>query len=192
MMRRFPTNPALLLIASTIVGCARGPHGPYTTPASTERSPLMAERLTQDAIAELSSDREAAEELLRRALTADLFYGPAHNNLGVLYLEQGLLYEAANEFEWSRKLMPGHPDPRLNLAITLERAGRIDDALASYEAAVEVSPDYMPALQGLVRCQIKHQHVDKRTVEMLKRIALRGNTDQWRDWSREQLVRLEP
>jgi hypothetical protein len=49
------------------------------------------------------------------ALSADLFFGLAHNNLGVLYLKEDKLYEAANEFEWARKLMPGHPDPRMNL-----------------------------------------------------------------------------
>lgn len=40
----------------------------------------------------------------------------------------GWLHKAASEFEWARKLMPGYPDPRLNLAMTLEEAGRIDEA----------------------------------------------------------------
>jgi len=80
------------------------------------------------------SDR--AEDLLRQALVADLVYGPAHNNLGVVYLERGDLYAAANEFEWARKLMPGHPDPRTNLALTLERAGQEYRALARYDPAL--------------------------------------------------------
>lgn len=54
-----------------------------------------------------------------------MFNGPAHNNLGVLFLERGQLCKAANEFEWTRKLLPGHPDPRVNLALTLERAGSL-------------------------------------------------------------------
>ena len=33
-----------------------------------------------------------------------------HGNLGVLYLNRGELYEAASEFEWARRLLPGHPD----------------------------------------------------------------------------------
>jgi len=48
-----------------------------------------------------------AETLLRRALTADLYHGPAHNNLGVLYLTQGKLFEAAGEFEWARGELAG-------------------------------------------------------------------------------------
>ena len=46
-------------------------------------------------------------------------------------VEEAGLYDAAAEFEWARKLMPGHPDPRLNLAITLERAGREEGATAA-------------------------------------------------------------
>ena len=34
--------------------------------------------------------------------------------------------------------MPGHPGPRMNLALTLERAGRIDEAMATYDTALEV------------------------------------------------------
>ncbi len=40
-----------------------------------------------------------------------------------MFLGQRKLYEAANEFEWAKKLLPGHPDPRVNLARTLEEAG---------------------------------------------------------------------
>ena len=70
--------------------------------------------------------------------------GPARNNLGVLLLKQGRLYDAASEFEWARKLMPGHPDPRLNLGLTLEQAGRLDGTLDLYATALEVHPDHVP------------------------------------------------
>jgi hypothetical protein len=79
-----------------------------------------------------------AERLLRDALTADLSYGPAHNNLGVLRLKRGDLSEAANEFEWARKLIPEHPDRRFSRAPTLEVhrelslprfRGQVDDVL---------------------------------------------------------------
>ena len=51
--------------------------------------------------------------------------------IGVIYLDRGEHYEAASELEWARKLLPGHPDPRVNLALLYERAGRTPDALAS-------------------------------------------------------------
>ncbi len=72
-----------------------------------------------------------AEKLLREALVGDLYHGPAHNNLGAAYLKQRKLYEGAGEFEWTSKLMFGHPDPRMNLAFTLERAGRTDETIST-------------------------------------------------------------
>jgi tetratricopeptide (TPR) repeat protein len=180
----------LIIPISLITACSttgRTP-SPYTTPAASTRSPLSAERLTMQAAKVMDTDPEEAERLLREALAADLYHGPAHNNLGVLFLARGELYEAAHEFEWARKLMPGHPDPRMNLALTLEAAGRIDDALETYATALEVYPDHMPTIQALARCQLRYNRADERTQAMLKQIALGGETEQWRDWARGQLT----
>ena len=136
----------------------------------------------------LASDPERAETILREALTADLFFGPAHNNLGVLFLKQDKLYEAANEFEWAKKLLPGHPDPRVNLALVMERAGRNDEAFASYAAALEVWPNYLPALQGLASLTLRAgDREDPRVEGWLKEIGLRGE-DGWADWARGRLA----
>jgi len=79
--------------------------------------------------------------------------------------------------------MPGHPDPRVNLALTLERAGRTDDAMEAYAAALEVYADYIPAVQGLARLQLRAGRHDDRTPALLREIALRGETGQWREWA---------
>ena len=46
-------------------------------------------------VARADAAEAQAEEMLREALTVDLYHGPAHNNLGVLFLRQSKLYEAA-------------------------------------------------------------------------------------------------
>ena len=190
----------LLLVAALPLLLCLGPGGcvsdvrdrdhVYSAPSDVSRNPLEAQRLNQEAAELLHEDPGRAEALLRRALTADLYHGPAHNNLGVLYLGQGRLYEAAHEFEWAKKLLPGHPDPRMNLALTLERAGRIDEALATYDTALEVYPNHLPTMQALCRAQLRHGRADDRTAGMLDEIALRGETEQWRSWAREQGLRL--
>jgi tetratricopeptide (TPR) repeat protein len=151
-----------------------------STPSRHEAAPLIHSNLAR------------AEALLREALTADLYFGPAHNNLGVIYLAQGRLYEAAAEFEWARKLMPGHPDPRLNLALTLERAGRIDQAIDAYRAALDVHPDHVPTIQAMARIQVRSGRIEDRTARLLDDIALRGESEEWRTWARAQRFRLPP
>lgn len=172
----------------TLQACST-PSGPYATQSQSARSPLQAEHLTQAAAALIGDDDAKAESLLREALSRDLYHGPAHNNLGVIYLRQGKLYEAASEFEWARKLMPGHPDPRMNLALTLESAGHTEDAIGTYRTALEVSPDHLQTLQALTRLQCKSGKTDAKTNDALQVIALRGETPHWRSWAQELLVR---
>ena len=170
--------------ASSCVSIGDSGSGPYSTQEGARRETAKAERLTKKAAELLSEDPEQAEALLREALTADIFFGPAHNNLGVIHLGRGDLYEAANEFEWSRKLMPGHPDPRFNLAMTLEQAGQVDEALASYSSALEVYDGFLPAIQGLALLTVKSGRDDERMDGWLETIALRSEGEQWRNWAR--------
>ncbi len=181
---------AIALLTLLLGGCALRSNSPYGTPRQSDRNPLKAQELTHQAAELVDSDPQKAQRLLQEALTADLYHGPAHNNLGVIYLKHGQLYEAANEFEWARKLMPGHPDPRMNLALTLERAGRIDEAMDTYATALEVYANHLPTMQALSRLQLRHGRADDRTKAFLEEIALRGETTQWRDWARNQLVHL--
>lgn len=171
-----------------IAGCATS-HSPYAPHSETARDSLRAQALTQNAAAIMDKDPAKAESLLREALTADLFHGPAHNNLGVIYLKRSQLYEAASEFEWARKLTPGHPDPRMNLALTLERAGRVDDALTAYASVLEVYEGHMPSIQAMTRLRLRSGRADEKTPSMLQDIAFRGETQQWREWARGRLAK---
>ena len=152
---------------------------------------MEAERLTREATEWMHDDPAKAEAILREALTADLFFGPAHNNLGVLFLKQGKRYDAASEFEWARKLMPGHPDPWVNLAMTLEEAGRVDDALASYNAALEVAPAYLPAIQGLARLTARSGRESEHLGHWLETIATRGHAPAWVEWAARESNRAK-
>lgn len=195
--RRVTLAASLLLCVLTacpLAGC-RSAQGPYSDQSEAARSPAQAERLTLEAADRIAAgsdkDLDRAEALLREALAADLFHGPAHNNLGVVHLKRGRLYEAASEFEWARKLMPGHPDPRVNLALTLERAGRVDDAAEAYGAALEVHPGHMPATQGLARLEARHGREGAGSAARLRTIALEGTSAAWRDWARGRMAQFD-
>ena len=177
--------------ATAFVGCRSAAPGPYATPSGVSRSTVEAETLSRKGADLVEEDPAKAETILCEALSKDLYFGPAHNNLGVLYLKQQKLYEAANEFEWARKLMPGHPDPRVNLALTLEMAGKVEEALASYGAALEVYPEYLPAVEGIARLTVRAGKEDGRLAGWLETIAMRATEPRWRQWSGDRLQRLD-
>jgi len=175
-----------------VAGCAnsRGiSTGPYAQNTTAARDTQLAREKYAEALRRWPDDPVNAEKLLREALTADLYHGPAHNNLGVLLLSRGELYAAAEEFEWAKRLMPGHPDPRVNLALTLERAGRTDDALANYDSALAAFDNYLPALMGKARLQVRAGRADSETLHALSEIALRGDAE-WRRWAELWKVKL--
>jgi Flp pilus assembly protein TadD len=173
---------AIVLVIG-LAACRSTPVGPYTPPGEVQRETTVAESLSRQGANAMATDLPRAESLLREALTKDLFYGPAHNNLGVVFLKQDKLYEAANEFEWARKLLPDSPDPRVNLALVMERAGRSDEAFRAFESALEVAPDCVAAVQGAASCALHNGREDPRVAAWLRTIALRGESEPWRDWA---------
>lgn len=176
--------------APVITGCANShSQSPYAGQPADSRDSRTADEWNARGV-DAGDDLARAEECFRQALAADIYHGPAHNNLGVVFLRQGKLYEAAGEFEWARKLMPGQPDPRLNLALTLERAGQVDEALTAYAAALEAAPHHLPSLQGLARLRVRAGTVDDATIAHLREIAIRGD-ERWRTWAVAQLDRAQ-
>jgi Tfp pilus assembly protein PilF len=178
---------AVVAVAALAACASTRPRGPYEAPSESQRDSVKAEHLSREAADLLKSDPERAEKLLREALSWDLYFGPAHNNLGVLFLGAGKRYEAAQEFEWAKKLLPGHPDPRVNLALCFEDAGRFDEALEHYAGALEVYPGYVPAMQGAASIALRSGKPDPRTKAWLEEIALRGENESWRAWAGHQL-----
>ncbi len=187
-MRRVVATVVLAALAS-LAGCrTQNTLGPYQVPSEADRATSVAERLNREAADLIEKDPAKAESLLRDALTKDLFFGPAHNNLGVVFLHQKKLYEAAHEFEWARKLLPGNPDPRVNLALTLERAGRLEEAFKTYETALEVAPEDLTAIEGLASLAVRTRRDEPRLHGWLEAIALVAD-DPWRSWAR---LRMKP
>ena len=89
--------------------------------------------------------------------------------------------------------MPGHPDPRMNLALTLERAGRTDEAIQTYKTALEVFPGHVPTEQALARIYVRSGAKSEELDGLLAAIALQGDTVAWREWARRvSLTHREP
>ena len=193
-MRRRRHLVAMMGGVLLLAGCGDDARGPYRSDGAQARDVGRAEALYQEAVtalgAEPAEDAEA-ERLLRTALSFDLYHGAAHNNLGVLLLKQDRLYDAAEEFEWARKLLPGHPEPRVNLAIALERGGKHGEALDAARAALEVRPGHLPAIKTIAVIQIREGRTDETTRGHLDAIVTRSREPQWRAWAERQRIKLD-
>src|SRR6476619_303990 len=85
----------LATLALTGAGCASHPN------VNPPRQNTEVARVQNDAAYKLIREGkyDAAEDILKNALAADVMYGPARNNLGLVYFHQQKLYPAAWEFE---------------------------------------------------------------------------------------------
>jgi Tfp pilus assembly protein PilF len=179
---------AFVLMACTSCA-ASSTRMPPPTHAGTGGDPKRAHRLALEALDAMDNNPAKAEELLHSALKADPYDGAAHNDLGVLCLRQSRLYEAATEFEVARKLMPGSPDPRLNLGLTFEKAGLNERAFSAYDAALEALPSHIRTIEAIARLTLRTGRTSDRLSGQLEEIALRGETSNWRNWAKEQMSR---
>jgi Flp pilus assembly protein TadD len=186
------TQVVFAFVLLTCISCAAtSPRKVPPTHDAANGDPKRAHGLALEAVDVIEANPVKAEELLHSALKADPYDGAAHNDLGVLYFRQSRLYEAASEFEVARKLMPGNPDPRLNLGLTFEKAGLYERAFSAYGAALEASPTHIRTIEAIARLTLRTGRTNDRLAGMLEDIALRGETSNWRSWAKEQMSRVK-
>jgi len=197
---KMPTGLACVLLTAVSLGlaapgCAR-PRPTYDAPYQTQaavpgRDAEAARRLNARALnAVAAGDLAKAEQLLKESLAADLFFGPAHNNLGLVYYRQEKFYLAAWEFQYAAKLMTGHPEPRNNLGLVYEAVGRLDEAENHYDEALKLAPDNVECLGNLARTRMKAGRKDARTRQLLADLVLKDSRPTWLAWARRNLTLL--
>jgi Flp pilus assembly protein TadD len=131
-----------------------------------------------------------AEPVLRRAIEADPTYGPAHNNLGLVYYQLGRLYDAAWEFQNAIKLLPDQPQPHNNLGLVLESALKFNEAEQAYTEAHHLAPQNPEYAGNLARVRIRLGERDEETRRLLEIVIIADTRPEWVEWARSNLTRL--
>lgn len=72
-----------------------------------------------------------------------------HNELGLVYHNEGQLGKAIDEFETAIKINPGYSDAYTNLGIAYHAMGRLDNAMHHLKEAVRLNPYHYGAHFGL-------------------------------------------
>ncbi len=182
-----------VLLSALVIGCQNqsttrfGQH--QTSAKDPRRDTDSARRLNAEAVKLLSDDQaEEAEKKLKAALSADLFFGPAHNNLGTLYHRQEKYYQAAWEFQYAARLMPGKAKPKNNLGMVFEAVGRLDESAKWYEEALAIEPDNVEITGNLARVMIQTDRRSNKIRKLLSDIVMKDHRPEWVAWAREQLA----
>ena len=192
---QFRALPIALLTAAVLGGCQSHSAGPTTRDYQTvsqdpHRDNDAAHRDNEAALQLINKgDYTAAEPILRRALSEDVMYGPAHNNLGLVYFHQSKLYLAAWEFQYASKLMPNQPEARNNLGLVFEAGGKLDQAIDSYESAMKVEPDNAQFVGNLARARVRRGDKESEVRPLLERLVEIDQRPDWVEWARERLSR---
>lgn len=165
----------------------------YTTVAEDiARDTEAARRLNTDAAGLIGRGHLVdAEDKLKEALTADITFGPAHNNLGKVYFHQRMYYHAAWEFQYAIRLMPRQPAPKNNLGLVFEAVGKLDDAVEQYDAALLLESDNVDIIGNLARARIRRGDRTPEVRDLLAQIVLKGRREDWVAWAGRNLTRIE-
>ena len=187
----------LITVLTVVVGCTDKTKtyrsGEYRTiDAAPDRDTDTARRYNEQGMKHLQKEEldEAASDF-RRALVADVTFGPAHNNLGKVYYAQKDWYQAAWEFDYARELMPRQPEPLNNLGLVHEQAGELDRAIEHYEQAVALGRDRIEFRANLARAKVRRGDTDDELIVLLQQILDEDKRPEWLVWARPHLLRLQ-
>lgn len=177
------------LTLAFLAGCQDSNHMVVATPSGPDTA--MARKLNDEAYGLIKQKKfTEAEPLLHKAVDADVMFGPARNNLGLVYFNLEKLYPAAWEFQNAIKLMPYQPEPRNNLGLVMERAGKNAQAAEAYEAARKMEPDNPMYIGNLARVKIRTGDRSEETKSLLQELVFKDSRPQWRDWAKMELLRF--
>lgn len=165
--------------------------GYKTVSRPPDQDTQTAQKLHEKALAQMKDgDLAQAELTFKQACAADVFFGPAHNNLGHLYFQQKKYYLAAWEFQYAAKLMPYRVEPKNNLGMVMEAVGKFDEAAEHYEQALELQSDNPEIIANLARLYVRDHRYDARTRELLEDVIFKDTRLQWTQWAQEVLVNI--
>ena len=90
----------------------------------------------------LSTALRRQRQLSVQAVSLDGTHAKARGNLAGVLRQSGSFVEAAAQATEAARLAPDDPEALNNLGNALKDVGRVDDAVAAYDAAIEAAPDY--------------------------------------------------
>lgn len=179
------------VLAALLAGCHPAVEPPPPARGDVTRNNAAARADTARALKLIDQKQFAeAEPLLNRAIDADPSFGPAHNDLGLVYYQLGRLYDAAWQFQNAIKLLPSQPQPQNNLGLVLESALKFKEAEQAFTEAHRLEPQNPEYAGNLARVRLRLGERDEETRHLLQIVILSDTRPEWVEWARSNLTRM--
>jgi tetratricopeptide (TPR) repeat protein/serine/threonine protein kinase len=123
----------------------------------------------------LEPDAEAAISALTAALAAAPDYAPAHNYLGLVYLEMGDYANARPRFERAAELDPAFVEPLINLGRMLAEQQQFAQAIVAYTQALDRDATSLLALSLRALSALELGNVDAARADLAQCLQINAN-----------------
>src|SRR5882762_8010874 len=115
-----------------------------------------------------------AEQEFRRAIELNLNYPLARTWYAQFLSYMRRFEESLAQAEIARRLDPVSPDTSVHSAESYVNAGRVDEAIESYQKVLELEPNYYVAHHSLARAYIEKKMYQQAIEELEKAMAMGG------------------
>ncbi len=115
---------------------------------------------------------------LETMLKVDPSDAELHDDVALLYLEQGFAANAVRHFQASAALKPESAPAHFNLGTALAQAGRLDDSIRAFRDALSRRPDYAVAHGNLGRVLLVKGDVGEALKHLQEAVRLEPNNPQ--------------
>jgi len=97
----------------------------------------------------------------------------AHNNLGLILLDKGLVDEGMDHFQIAIAIRPQYPAAYNNLGTALTDKGEINEAIADFQKALQLNPDYAEAFNNLGAALLRKGQTDEAIASCQKALQIK-------------------
>ena len=157
-------------------GLNTAPSAPAPEPVvPVERPPITQPDHFEAALSsQRAGDFESALLHYQALLESNEFNAKVHNNLGLLYHERGLTYEADHAFQRALAIDPRYVKAHNNLGVARLRQGRNDEATAAFRTALRLDPTNVESLVNLALALKGAGRVEEARETLLQALTMNG------------------
>jgi tetratricopeptide (TPR) repeat protein len=119
-----------------------------------------------------AGDFENALLKYRAVLEQNELNAQARNNLGLLYLDKGLLDDAVRELNRALIIDPGYPRARTNLGVALMRQNKLEEAEQAFRLALTRDPRNVDALINLALVEKARGNVEGAKERLIRAVGI--------------------